>query len=101
MADHDHGAAEAGQSLDQRLARLHVEMVWWARPGSEYAARPRDQRKRQPRPLVRLSWRTARFTLSPENPKRPSCVRTSPGFASGNRRSICCSGVSSATSSSI
>ena len=52
MADHDHGAAEAGQSLDQRLARLDVEMVGGLVQDQDMRRVPRDQRKRQPRPLA-------------------------------------------------
>ena len=51
VADHDHGAAEADQSLDQRLARLHVEMVGGLVQNQNMRRVPRDQRKRQPRPL--------------------------------------------------
>ena len=52
MADHDDGAAEAGQGLDQRLARLDVEMIGGLVKDQDMRRVLRDQRERQPCPLA-------------------------------------------------
>ena len=52
MADHDHRATEAAERLDQRLARLDVEMVGRLIEDQNMRRISRDQRKRQPRPLA-------------------------------------------------
>ena len=52
MADHHHRAAEAGERLDQRVARIDVEMVGRLVENENMRRVPGDQRERQPRPLA-------------------------------------------------
>ena len=52
VADHHHRAAEFGERLDQRLARLDVEMVGRLVEDQDMRRVARDQRERQPRPLA-------------------------------------------------
>ncbi len=52
MADHDHRSGKIGQGLDQRLARVHVEMVGRLVQDQDMRRVSCDQRERQPRPLA-------------------------------------------------
>ena len=52
VADHHDRAAKAGQRLDQRIARIDVEMVGRLVEDQNMRRLARDQRERQPRPLA-------------------------------------------------
>ena len=52
MADHHDSAAEAGERLDQRLARLHVEMIGRLVKDQDMRRVSRDEGERKPRPFA-------------------------------------------------
>ena len=75
MADHDDRPAKSGKRLDQRLARIHVEMVGRLVEDQDMRRIARHQRERQPRALPARQLRcTATLTLSPEKPNRARCL---------------------------
>jgi glycine dehydrogenase subunit 2 len=100
VADQDDRARIGVERLDQRLARIDVEVVGRLVEDQQMRRIAGDQRQRQPRPLARPKACRPAFCARPGEAEPPSCARTAPGVLPSIARVMCSSGVSSPASSS-
>ena len=100
VTDDDHGALVTVQRLNERLARIHVQVVRRFVENQQVRRIPRDQGQCQPGGSPPESLPTSVVALSPEKPKRPSCALIALGVLPVMARVMCWSGVSSPCSSS-